>query len=391
MVVTFGQLKLFFMRITSSICFYCRQSKAGKNGLAPIEVSVIVNGKRVFINLPRKEYPDVFKRETNSRKNNGIKEYLEEIRTRLNEYQLELLQNNMAVTATNLKECFKTGGIQSYRIKDLFEDYLKILRNRVGVDLTDAAYRKYELTKELFFDYINPEKEVTEITPALILAYYGHLQKKYSATSSSASYIAKTKTFVQFGIDNNKIKVNPFQGLKVKREKKQIDYLTEEEINKLKNAEIENESLDAVRNAFLLQVYSGLSYIDLEHLKKEDIKIMENGTHYIQKPRVKTGVVYTSVILPDGIEILKKNNYQMKVISNQKMNTYLKQVMVFAGINHKLVTHLGRKTYGHILLNSGVRMEVVAKMLGHSSSKTTAKYYAEVTPETVIKEVEKII
>ena len=69
------------------------------------------------------------------------------------------------------------------------------------------------------------------------------------------------------------------------------------------------------------------------------------------------------------------------------MNTYLKQVMVIAGIDHKLTTHLGRKTYGHILLNSGVRLEVVAKNLGHSSSKTTAKYYAEVTTDTIINEV----
>ena len=376
-------------RTTSSIAFYCRSSKADKRGLAAIEVSLIINQKRVFINLPRKEYPDVFKKEIGKRKSE-LKDYLEEIRVKFNSYQLDLIQNGIAVTADNLKECFRTGGVQSYTIKNLFEDYLSLLRKRVGIDLTSGAYRKYELTKELFFKFINPEKEVSAITPAIIQDFYISLQKDYKS-ASSASYIAKTKTFIQFALDNNRLKINPFQGLKVHREKLPIDYLTDEELAKLKTTEIENKSLDNVRDAFLLQVYSGLSYIDLEHLSKDDIKIQEDGTHYIQKQRVKTGVIYTSVILPDGIEILKKHNYHLNVISNQKMNVYLKQVMTLCNVDHQLTTHLGRKTYGHILLNSGVRMEVVAKMLGHSNAKTTAKYYAEVMPDTVIKEVKEIL
>lgn len=375
-------------RITSSIAFYCRKSKSDKRGLSPIEVSLIINQKRVFINLPRKEYPEVFKRETVKRRSE-IKEYLEGIRTKFNSYQLELINNNIPITAVNLKNVFRTGGVQTYTIRNLFDDYLVLLRKRVGIDLTSGAYRKYELTKELFFEYISPDKEVTAITPAVIQDYYITLQGKYS-TASSASYIAKTKTFIQFGLDNNKLKINPFQSLKVKREKKAIDYLSSDELHLLRTTEISNNSLNNVRDAFLLQVYSGLAYIDLEHLQKDDIKIREDGIHYIQKPRIKTGVVYTSIILPEGIEILKKHNYKLQVISNQKMNVYLKQVMQLCNVNHQLTTHLGRKTYGHILLNSGVRMEVVAKMLGHSNPKTTAKYYAEVTPDTVIKEFKSI-
>ena len=354
-------------RTTSSISFYCRESKRNKNGLSPVEVSIIINGERKFINLPIKYNPIEFNR---SRQPKEIIEAIDAWR----------------ITTETLRKYVRTGGFQPYTIKDLFSDYLKILKSRIGIDLTSGAYRKYELTSELFLNEVDGEQEVTNITPSVIQQFYISLQKKYN-TATSASYIAKTKTFIQFGLDNNKLKINPFQGLKVHREKKVIDYLTEDEINKIKQAEIDNDCLNNVRDAFLMQVYSGLAYIDLEHLTKEDIKITEEGTHYIQKDRVKTGVQYTSVILPDGIEILKKHNYKLKVISNQKMNIYLKQVMNLAGITHNLTTHLGRKTYGHILLNKGVRLEVVAKALGHSNSKTTAKYYAEVMSNTVVNEI----
>ena len=374
------------MKTTSSIRFYCRDIKTDKRGLAPIEVSIIINGKRCFISLPTKEYPSKFKKDIESRRNNTTKEYCEEIRTKLRQYEVQLLQNGLPITADNLKTVFKTGGVQSYTVERLFKDYLALLKKRVGIDLTSGAYRKYELTTELFFKHgqLDKNDEVSKITPSVIRDFYITLQKEYS-TNSAASYIAKTKTFIQYGLDNDKIKINPFQSLKVKREKKKIDYLSAEELKKLKETPIENDCLNDVRNAFLLQCYSGLSYIDLEHLSPSDIKVSDNNIYYIQKERIKTKQPYTAVILPHGVQLLKNNS--IRVISNQKMNLYLKQVMVLCGITHPLTTHLGRKTYGHILLNSGVRMETVAKALGHSNSKTTAKYYAEVESNTVIQEI----
>lgn len=370
-------------RTTFNLNIYCRKSKADKKGVAPLELSIIINQKRCFINLPYKAKPEEFNKK---RRPAELQEYVNITMGNINNILNDMARYGIPVTAENLRGYLRTGGFKPYSIEDLFSDYLKMVKDRIDVDITYSSYVKYSKVCELFYNFIDKKQEVTTITPAVIQNFYIHLQKKYNS-GTSASYISKIKTVIMFGMDNDKIKINPFQGLKVHRERKPIDYLTNAEISALKQAKIDNTSLSAVRDAFLLQVYSGLSYIDLEHLTKEDIKITEDGTHYIQKPRVKTGVEYTAIILKDGVDILKRNNYQLKVISNQKMNTYLKQVMVIAGIDHKLTTHLGRKTYGHILLNSGVRLEVVAKNLGHSSSKTTAKYYAEVTTDTIINEV----
>lgn len=370
-------------RTTFNLNIYCRKSKADKKGVAPLELSIIINQKRCFINLPYKAKPEEFNKK---RRPAELQEYVNITMGNINTILNDMARYGIPVTAENLRGYLRTGGFKPYSIEDLFSDYLKMVKDRIDVDITYSSYVKYSKVCELFYNFIDKKQEVTTITPAVIQQFYINLQKKYNP-ATSASYISKIKTVIMFGMDNDKIKINPFQGLKVHRERKPIDYLTNAEISALKQAKIDNTSLSAVRDAFLLQVYSGLSYIDLEHLTKEDIKITDDGTHYIQKPRVKTGVEYTAIILKDGVDILKRNNYQLKVISNQKMNTYLKQVMVIAGIDHKLTTHLGRKTYGHILLNSGVRLEVVAKNLGHSSSKTTAKYYAEVTTDTIINEV----
>ena len=371
------------MRTTFSTQVYCRPSKADRNGLSPLEMSIIVNQKRVFLQLPYRAKASEFNRK---RRPKEMTEYVQAMQANVNAALCEMAKFGVPVTAANLKQVIKSGGIRAYCVEDLFEDFLRMVKGRIGIDLTQGAYRKYELVRDLFYSRVPKETDVTAVTNATIQEYYIWLQGKYNPTTA-ASYIAKTKTAFTYAIDAGKVKTNPFAGLKVHHPRKVIDYLTDAELEAIRAVQLDNESLSAVRDSFLLQCYSGLSYIDLEHLREEDIQIAENGVHFVKKDRVKTGVTYTSVILPEGVEVLMRNGYKMKVISNQKMNLYLKQIMTLSGVQHNLTTHLGRKTYGHILLNRGVRMESVAKCLGHSSARTTAKYYAELTSESVINEV----
>lgn len=372
------------MRSTYSTQVYCRQSKANKQGLSPLELSIVVNQKRVFLNLPYRAKASEFNRK---RRPKELQEYVDITIGNVNSILLEMARNGVPVTASALKEYIKSGGFRPYTVNDAFDDYFHLLRGRIGIDISQGAYRRYEIMKDIFNEFHGGDKELTTVTNAVVQEFYVHLQQKYS-TATAASYIARFKAAIVYAIDGGHLRINPFAGLKVKHERKPIDFLTEEEIDAIRNADLQgNQCLEHVRECFLLQVYSGLSFIDLEHLKEDDIMVLDDGTHYICKNRVKTGVNFTSIILPEGVEILIRNDYRMKVISNQKTNLYLKQIMNLAGISHSLTTHLGRKTYGHILLNRGVRIETVARALGHSNSKTTQKYYAEVTTDTVVREV----
>ena len=376
-------------RQTYSLSFYCRSSKEDKKGLAPIELSIIINGKRVFVQLQRKEYPATFKKSIESKRTNPIKEYLEEVRNQFNQIQLDMMRNDVPLTAENLKEYYRNGGVKSFTIEDAFEEYRQLLSKRVDVDLTYSAYKKYLDAFNCFFKFVDKTKELTSITPSTIEAFLIDCNSKYEQ-STVCGIMTRIKTVLTYQKDNNKLQINPFLNVKYGRGKKDIVYLTEEELQKINNLEIDNKSLSDVRDAFILQASTGLAYIDIFNLKKEDIQIAEDGTHYIIKNRCKTNTQYTTVVLPYGVEVLKKHNYQLHIITNQKYNLFLKSIQALAGIETKLTTHLARKTFATLMLNKGVRLETVSKALGHSNTKVTQSAYGKLLSNTVISELKSV-
>lgn len=373
-------------RTSYSIQFYCRKCKATKNGLAPIEASLIINGKRTFINLPRKEYPEAFKRAVTQKRDNPIKDYIYEVRNKLNDIQLEMMRAGIPLTSAALKDYFKTGGVKAYTLEDLWNTFLQIQSKRVGVSISEMGHRKYISSRNTLYEYIPKETEVSQITPAMMQDVLASLQSRFKESTVSG-IMTKIKTVIKFGMDNGKITINPFQGLKYSKGTPSIDYLTEEEITRIVNKETGIERLDKVKDLAVFQIASGLSYADTQALKPEDIHYEPDGTCYIYKERRKTGVPYTSVVFPEGAAILKKYNNQLPSISNQRGNAYLKELQTLCNIDKTLHFHLFRKTYGTRLLNRGVRLETVSKCLGHSSTQITQSAYAKLLKHTIIDEV----
>lgn len=255
------------MKNTYAIKFYCRESKANKNGYAKVECSININQKRCFLNLPYEAKPSEF---NSKRQPQEIQQFIALMRVRINEIVNNMIANGEPVTASALREYLRYGGYKSYTIGDCFTDFLAIQKKRVGVDLSQNAYRKYELTRDLFFEHFDKDAEITTLSPASIQNYYFDLCKRYQI-NSAASYINKTKTILKFAQDNGKLTINPFQGLKVKREKKQIEYLTEQELETIRNHEYSTQALKRIADVFLVQAYSGLSFVDLQELREEDI------------------------------------------------------------------------------------------------------------------------
>ena len=382
------------MRTTFGIGFYCRNSKTDKKGKAPIEIGLTLNGKRTFIGTPRKETPATFKKAMAAKRDNPIKEYCSTMELNINSAITELMKAGTPVTPGNIKILVQTGGIKNYTIGNLFDDYLDYYKKRIGVDLTQGAYRKFELSKELFFQKsgMKENDNVTALTNLVVINYYAELRKSYKS-ASSASYMAKLKTLVKFGMDNGKITVNPFATVKIRREKPIIEVLTEKELDTLKNLNIENNSLRNIRDMFLFQSYSGLSYSDMELLKIEDIQ-EDNGVLFIKKNRKKTGVEFTSVLLPGVNDLFLFDNqgvrigFRFKILTNQKSNAYLHQIENLYSFPKKLHSHLARHTYCFLLLNKyKVRAETAAKAMGHTTPKTTLKFYANISYETTVNEI----
>lgn len=143
--------------------------------------------------------------------------------------------------------------------------------------------------------------------------------------------------------------------------------------------------MNNVRWLFLFQCYTGLAYTDLATLTKEDIK---DGM--IIKRRKKTKVQSIIPILEVTKQILEMYDYKLPILSNQKYNAYLKEIADICGINKELHTHLARHTMATICLNNGIDINVIAKILGHSSTRITLSTYAQLLNSTVANEGNKL-
>ena len=115
--------------------------------------------------------------------------------------------------------------------------------------------------------------------------------------------------------------------------------------------------------------------------------IDEDGKEWIVKPRQKTKIISHIPLLPIAKELWEKYDYKLPVLTNQKYNSYLKELADVCGINKNFHSHLARHTFATILLNNGVDMVSVSKILGHSNSRITEKTYAQMMPETIMKRV----
>ena len=371
------------MRTTFSLSYYCRKSKADRNGQAPIELGITINGSRKFINLPCKCSPVEF---GYKRKPKYIQEFIDANRVLVTNIMTEMAKIGEPLTTESLRRYLRTGGVQSYTIKDLFSDFMKLIAKRVDADdLTMRAYDKYRLVERQFSEHIDFSLEVTAITPAVVQNFYADLKSKYQ-DSTSCGMMTKLKTIVKYAMDNGKMKVNPFQGTKIHKGKTVVEFLTQDEVKTIATKDYGCDRLKHVADCFVFQCCSGLAYTDLVQLQPEDLRKTENG-YYIQKQRQKTGTTFTAVILPMGVEIWNRYEGRLPVLSNQKMNSYLHEIEVVCGIRKNLHTHLARKSYASGLLRMGVRLEVVSKTLGHTNTRITQAAYADFLNEDIIKEV----
>jgi integrase len=126
-------------------------------------------------------------------------------------------------------------------------------------------------------------------------------------------------------------------------------------------------------------------------LSTKNIEIGFDGKEWIQMVRKKTNRKISIPILPKAREILDKYNESLPGISNQKFNSYLKEISELIGINKKLTHHIARKTFATtVLLFNNVPMEIVSELLGHTNMNVTQAHYGKVVQKKVSDEISKL-
>lgn len=235
------------------------------------------------------------------------------------------------------------------------------------------------------FKYI---EHFSDITTANITRFDDWLHSKNYLQTTIYGYHKRLKAYINEAIRFDYITINPYSKLKIERGKsKGIKYLSMDELKQIECCTIKDKAVERVRDLFIFQSYTGLSYSDLA---KFDFSTTEKqGECYaIRDTRQKTDEEYFVIILDKALEVLKKYNYKLPIISNEKYNQYLKVVASYAGIDKPISSHWARHTYAVMTLSLGVRMEHISKMLGHSSTKITESTYAKVLATDIRKDFE---
>lgn len=366
-----------------SVTFTCNKQNLNRAGTTRIQLWVNVNGERSSLYLDLRANPEEFKKSLYSRKSNHINRYCSDIRRRIDEYYTDCTVRGLQIRAAMLTDYVRNGFEErQYTLYELFDDFTDIINKRRGAEIGNSTHSKYILAIEQFKSII-PNKPLRSVDNTDILNYKYHLKNDVRLKDSTlASYLTKMKSIFVHAQRNLKIERNPFEGIKFHKGEVNITPLTKEELMRIANKDFGIDRLNQVRDLFVFAANTALSYCDLTSIRRDDIQY-EGDVMYLKKKRGKTGVTYILPLNDTAIELLKKYNYELPVISNQRYNSYLKEIADICGIRKTLTTHLARHTAATLMLNAGLSIEVVSKILGHSNTKMT-QHYAKLLDKTVI-------
>lgn len=236
--------------------------------------------------------------------------------------------------------------------------------------------------------------EFEDITDLNIIALDEYLAarglKPYSKWNNYHRFL---NSFILDAIDEGYVKRNPYKWVRIEKEKSKGGigkYLSPQEFAKVRDMELPTESLQRVRDLFVFQTYTCLSYVDLSTFDAEKIEKVKGMKVYIGT-RAKTSQTFTIPLLKPALAILKKYNNHLPIISNVKYNEYLKVVAQNASIDKPVSSHWARHTGATLLLNSGdVPMNIVQHILGHASQRMTEQVYAKRLDESIVDAMAKI-
>ena len=165
--------------------------------------------------------------------------------------------------------------------------------------------------------------------------------------------------------------------------------LNEEELLLLREMNLSPKEAK-VRDLFIFCAYTGLAFVDSQVFDFFTMTENVNGQAYIDGKRVKTGCTFYTPILPPAMDVLKKYNYHLPHISNQKANDYLHLLEMRCGLNKPLTTHVARHSFATLILSYDVPIENVARMMGHTDIKTT-QVYAKILHSTIERHTETLL
>lgn len=391
------------MKNKITILFYTKCSKASKNGLLPIYLRITVDGVRIEVSTSKyieksRWSVEAGKIKGSSEEARTINGYLDILRNKVYETEKIMINNNQEISATSFKNKF-FGHEESHRMLiPIFKDHNKRMEALIDKEYAKNTSLRYETTLKHVEDFLQntysiKDIPIKKINLAFINDFDFYLRSVRNCNNNSTiKYVRNFGKIIKMCYANEWIDRDPFLNYRGKVKEVERSFLSKEEINTIYLKDFSLMRLDQVKDAFIFCCFTGLAYIDVFQLKKSNIEIGIDGGRWIFTHRQKTDTPSRIPLLQIPDQIIKKyanhpqcinENRLLPVLSNQKMNAYLKEIADVCGINKELTFHIARHTFATtVTLTNGVSIESVSKMLGHRSLRTT-QHYAKILDEKV--------
>jgi site-specific recombinase XerD len=393
------------MNKSFGLLFYLKRSKINTDGLVPVYLRITVDGARVEISSKRYVNPNQWN--TNRQKLNGTGEevrsvnaYLKTLEHEVFEVHRTMIEKKLPLTAANLKNVLlgKTETAPGRMLVPIFGEHNKQVKALIGKEYSKGTYDRYETSLKhtkgfLFWKYKAMDININAIDHEFIMSYDFYLRSERNCNNNSTvKYLKNFKKIILICISNGWLDKDPFAKYKPKVKEVKRDFLNTEELETMANKQLVSDRVSQVRDIFLFSCYTGLAYADVKKLKRSEIVPGIDGQKWIYTSRQKTDTDSRVPLLPKALELMAKYEDHpqcvdfgllLPVLSNQKMNSYLKEIADTCGINKELTYHIARHTFATtVTLANGVSIESVSKMLGHKNIRTT-QHYAKILDQKV--------
>ena len=357
---------------------------------------VTIAGERFELGTRRTALPENWSVElgrvsgTNS-KAKSVNTFLESLLSRAYGYQKQILNEGKELTLTEFKS--RWNGIPTEKPKmlmEVFEEHNQQMKALIGHEFSPLTFERYTTSKKHTHDFMKWKYKIDDIDIKKLNYEFIHNYEFWLKSvrkcdhNKAIKYLSNFKKIVNICLKNGWLDCDPFVGFKMTKREVERPFLTEDELTRIIEKKFIMPRMSQVRDIFIFCCYTGLAYVDVEKLTREEITTGIDGEKWVWTSRQKTDSTTHRPLLPPALEILDKykddpqclnRKRLLPVLSNQKMNTYLKEIADACKITKKMTFHTARHTFATtVTLSNGVPIETVSKMLGHRNLKTTQHY-----------------
>ena len=383
------------MNTKLSVLFFVKRTKTNINGLLPIFIRITVNGERIEFSTKRFTTSDKWSIEGKrmkgtSAESKATNSYLDALTAKVYDYQQQLIREDESVNVENMRNKILGLDKRKHMLVGIFQQHNDEIKALIGKEYAAATLVRYETSLKHTVDFMKwkykvSDLDIRKIDHEFITSYEFYLKSVCNCCQNTASkYIKNFGKIIRICLANSWIQKNPFINYKSKVVEVERAFLSQEEIETMFHKTFATDRLNLVKDIFIFSCFTGLAYADVKKLSRKNISFGVDGDKWIFINRTKTDTRSNIPLLPIAIAILNKYEHHPQVVnqekllpilSNQKMNSYLKEIADLCEINKELTFHIARHTFATtVTLSNGVPIESVSKMLGHKNLHTTQHY-----------------